>query len=107
MLKIHENAIHCVNGKCIYPMQNKIKQNTTHNYDDLYGNQNYTRFNDLGVPLFVLQDEEPIVEETIHIQNDYVISDELYDKLFEKVEKKPKQGKKRNTKKKRKPTSGK
>lgn len=97
MFKIKENAIHCVNGKCIYPVQNRINNNSQYNFEDIYGKQDHSRLNELGIPLFVLQDE-PIIEETIHIQNDIVISDDLYDKLFEKVEKQPQ---KRKTKKKR------
>ena len=51
--------------------------------------------------MFVLQDEQPVIEETIHIQNDYVIDDSLFDQLLEKVEK-PRKKTKKGTKKKRK-----
>lgn len=103
MLKVRENAIHCVNGKCVFPFKENLHQNYNSQYNDIYGNKQYlqSRFNDLGIPLFVLQDEQPVIEETIHIQNDYVIDDNLFDQLLEKVEK-PRKKTKKGTKKKRK-----
>ena len=47
---------------------------TWHNYNDLYGAEDYSkgRFKDLGIPVFVLKFsedlEEPVQEEKLHIQ---------------------------------------
>lgn len=105
MLKIRENAIYCVNGKCTYSFKNNLdNQNSLYNYDEFYGNQNnqYLKFDDLGIPLFILQEQQPI-EETIITESDFVVDDDLFDNLLQKVEveskKKPPKTKKKRDKK--------
>jgi len=95
MLFIEEHPVQCMNGKCIYPCKNNLQQKRQfQNYNDLYGSENYEqgRFQHLGVPMLLVQIEEemPLEEEKIHLQNDGVISDELFKKLFDLVKKKPK-----------------
>lgn len=104
MLKIRENAIYCVNGKCAYSFKNNLdNQNSLYN-DEFYGNQNnqYSKFDDLGIPLFILQEQQPI-EETIITESDFVVDDDLFDSLLQKVEveskKKPPKTKKKRDKK--------
>ena len=110
MLHIHEDPIHCVNDKCIYPSGKNAKHlPQLHNYNDLYGSEDYSqgRFKDLGVPMFVMRvskdRNQSLQEEKMHIQPDGVISDDLFDKLFDCIEKKTKsKGKTRKNRKKEK-----
>jgi hypothetical protein len=106
MLKIRENAIYCVNGKCAYSVKNNLDhhQNSLYNYDEFYGNQNnqFSKFEHLAIPLFTLQEQQPI-EETIITESDFVVDDGLFDSLLQKVEveskkKSPKTKKKRDKK---------
>lgn len=102
MLKIRENAIYCVNGNCAYSFKNNLDhhQNSLYN-DEFYGNQNnqFSKFEHLAIPLFTLQEQQPI-EETIIIESDFVVDDDFFDSLLQKVEVEPKK-KSSKTKKKR------
>ena len=105
MLKIRENAVYCVNGKCAYSFKNNLdNQNSLYN-DEFYGNRNnhFSKFDDLGIPLFILQEHQPI-EETITTESDFVVDDDFFDSLLQKVEvkskKKPPKTKKEKEKKK-------
>jgi hypothetical protein len=112
MLHIREDPIHCIDDKCIYPSRKNIDHlPKTHNYNDLYGAEDYSkgRFKDLGIPIFIMKvsgnSNESVQEEKMHIQQDGVISDDLFDKLFDSIEKKPKaKGKTRKNRKKKKKT---
>ena len=81
MLSIQEHPIHRMQGKCIYPCKDNLQQKKQfHNYNDLYGSENYEqgRFQHLGIPMLLVQIEEemPLEEEKIYLQNDGVITDE-------------------------------
>ena len=61
MLSIQEHPIHRMQGKCIYPCKDNLQQKKQfHNYNDLYGSENYEqgRFQHLGVPMLLVQIEE-------------------------------------------------
>jgi hypothetical protein len=91
MLKIRENAIYCVNGKCAYSFKNNLdNQNSLYN-NEFYGNKNsqFSKLADLGIPLFILQEQQPI-EETIITESDFVVDDDFFDSLLQKVEVEPK-----------------
>ena len=116
MLHIREDPIHCIDDKCIYPSRKNVEHlPKLHNYNDLYGSEDYSkgRFKDLGIPIFIMKvpgnSNEHVQEEKIHIKQDGIISNELFDKLFDSIEKKSKtKEKKAKTRKKRqKPKKGK
>ena len=105
MFSINNYPIHDVNERCILPTKKRLTDNMVNNYQELYGDtgQYNTRFNDLGIPIFIVKDVA-----INHIENsdnrheqDGVIGFELFDRLFDNVEIKSKQ-KKRATRKKRK-----
>lgn len=105
MFSINNYPIHDVNERCILPTKKRLTDNMVNKYQELYGDtsQYNTRFNDLGIPIFIVKDVA-----INHIENsdnrheqDGVISDELFDRLFDNVEIKSKK-KKQTTRKKRK-----
>lgn len=96
MIHVQEHPIQCIDGKCIY--MSKHSMNNDHNvenYQDIYGkNTSHRRFENLGVPIFVVQTQcfsDHDVQETSGNASNDTISDELFDLLFDKVETKKKQ----------------
>ena len=57
MFPINNYPIHDVNERCILPTKKRLNHNIVNNYQDLYGDQSQyrERFNDLGIPIFVVQ----------------------------------------------------
>jgi len=106
MFSINNYPIHDVNERCILPTKKRLTHNIKNNYQDIYGDtsQYNERFNDLGIPIFVVKinkSQLPEEDEINHEQHG-VISDELFDQLFDKVEEKPKPKRKKTLKKRKK-----
>ena len=103
MFHINNYPIQEIDERCNLPTRKRLNQNITHNHQDLYGDTLHykERFNDLGVPIFIvkLKDYDDTSDEQINIQQDGVISDELFDQLFDRVEIKPKSSSKKTKKK--------
>ena len=105
MFTIQDAPIHWMGDRCVYPSKKLMNKKTTQcsyeqNRQELYGNteQQFSRFNELGVPMFVVKIENSSDdlsnESPIHTQgSSSVISNELFDQLFERVSK-PKKVKK-------------
>lgn len=102
MFSIRDYPIHDVNERCILPTKKRLNHNINNNYTDLYGNAAHyrERFNDLGVPIFVVQMKYSSEDNPeAHHSHDGVISDELFDQLLDRVEKKSKASKRKTLKK--------
>ena len=105
MFTIQNDTIHDIDERCNIPIRKRVNRNLSHNHQDLYGDKSHynERFNDLGVPGFiVITRENDNIDDYHHtdVQSQGVISDELFDELFNKVEKKSKKKVKNNQDKK-------
>ena len=105
MFTIQNDMIEDIDERCNIPIRKRLNRNIVHNHQDLYGDasQYKERFNDLGVPIFIvkIRENDNISDYNhMHVQEDGVISDELFDELFNKVEKKSKKKVKNNQDKK-------
>ena len=103
MFTIQDAPIHCMGDRCVYPSKKLMNKKSTQcsyekNRQELYGNteQQFSRFNELGVPMFVVKindssndsSNDSYNDSLIHTQgNSSVISNELFDQLFERVSK--------------------
>lgn len=95
MISVQEHPIQCVNGKCILMSKKLLPNHTnTNDYEQIYGkNDSHRRFENLGLPIFVVQNKctsDPILQENNALIGNEPISDEFFEKLFDKVEKKTK-----------------
>lgn len=95
MISVQEHPIQCVNGKCILMSKKLLPNHTnTNDYEQIYGkNDSHRRFENLGLPIFVVQNKctsDPILQENNPNFENEPISDEFFEKLFDKVEKKTK-----------------
>ena len=102
MFEFRDYPIHNVNEHCILPTKKRFNHNINNNSTNLYGNTSHyrERFNDLGVPIFVVQIKSSSDDDSVaHHGQDGVISDELFDELFGRVEKKSKATKRKTLKK--------
>jgi hypothetical protein len=99
MFTIQNDTIQDIDERCNIPMRKRVNRNLSHNHQDLYGDKSHynDRFNDLGVPGFIVitRENDTISDEYMHTQQDGVISDELFDELFNKIEIKPKHSNKK------------
>jgi len=94
MLAIQESPIQCMSDRCIYPSKKLIGKTTPHqsygqNQRELYGTSEgqFSRFDDLGIPMFVVKIENSYEESSapINTQSESVISDDMFDMLFDRV----------------------
>ena len=105
MFTIQNDMIHDIDERCNIPIRKRLNRKLVHNHQDLYGDASHyrERFNDLGIPGFIVITRDNDNTDDYHhsnLESQGVISDELFDELFNKVEKKSKKKVKNNQDKK-------
>ena len=104
MFKITEGPIHYMEKRCVVPAKKRMNRDMLERYDNVYANSEHynERFNDLGVPMFIMNTKTVPREDEMMVQShEGMISDEMFDKLFERAIKKPNKKKSPKTLKKR------
>jgi hypothetical protein len=98
MFKITEGPIHYMEKRCVVPAKKRINKDMLQRYGNDYANNE--RFNNLGVPMFIMNITNDSRDDEIAEQHhEGMISDELFDELFERVIQKPKKKSPRTLKK--------
>jgi len=104
MFKITEGPIHYMEKRCVVPAKKRMNRDMLERYDNVYANNEHynERFNDLGVPMFIMNTKTVPLEDEMMVQShEGMISDEMFDELFERAIKKPNKKKSPKTLKKR------